>query len=461
VGELDWRAGGPADSPALEACLAQADAVRELLAARGALALYLSAPVPPIFADPAHDAALARLLAARALESGAALLPPDDFSLASYLDSGFPLEGRASARVGRLILDAAERQRPEPAKVLVTDLDNVVWQGVVAEDGLAGIAYGPEGRGFRSFLYQRLLKRLAGQGVLLAAVSRNALEDARRPLREAEMVLAEGDFVAVVASYEAKSAQIESLAAALNLGLEAFVFVDDNPVELAEVERKLPAVRRLLFPAGEAALPAFLHELSRQFAAAATAEDRARTELYRRRLAGVAPRAAAGADLTDFLRSLAMRLTLHDRSAGDRTRAVQLINKTNQFNLNGRRWDDAEVGAVLAAGGRLFTATLEDRAGSHGEVLACLMDAAGTVESLVMSCRVFQRRAEHAFLLALPEARHFRYAATDRNEPLQRFLADPAFAARGDLVAFDRAAFAAAHGAVNELFTVTSPGGHG
>ncbi|HEX7937711.1 MAG TPA: hypothetical protein VF483_01895, partial [Gemmatimonadaceae bacterium] len=116
-------------------------------------------------------------------------------------------------------------------------------------------------------------------------------------------------------------------------------------------------------------------------------------------------------------------------------------NKTNQFNANGRRWTDDEVAAVLRGGGRLIAASLSDRTGGHGEVVACLMDGAGVVEAFVMSCRVFQRRVEHAFLAtlvacgAVPVA--VRHAATDRNEPFREFTADAAFTTSGDVLAFD------------------------
>jgi FkbH-like protein len=139
-----------------------------------------------------------------------------------------------------------------------------------------------------------------------------------------------------------------------------------------------------------------------------------------------------------------------------------LINKTNQFNLNGRRVTDDEVAEMLRGGGRLFTAVLVDRNGAHGEILACLVSAYGVVESLVMSCRVFQRRVEHAFLAWLAgqerAPRFLRYHPTERNEPLRRFLEDPAFAVGdGELVRFDSRRFLADHGPQRDLFLLQVP----
>ena len=157
-----------------------------------------------------------------------------------------------------------------------------------------------------------------------------------------------------------------------------------------------------------------------------------------------------------------MRLLLHDRSGSDRARAVQLINKTNQFNLNGRRVTDDEVAATLSAGGRLLTATLEDRTGNHGEILAILINGDGLVTSFVLSCRVFQRQVERAFCAWLAQQPSppvaLCFAPTERNEPFQMFLRDPAFEpAAAGRVAWDAAAYAKAHAEELTLFELVTP----
>lgn len=464
VPELDWRSGLPGERLEPADALARADEVLERLGRRPAASLlYLPAPVPAAFADgPAHEA-MSGALAARAAAAGARLLAAEDFSLASYFASGLPVAGKALGRVATAVVELASRSPREPAKLLVTDLDNTLWRGVIAEDGLTGVAWGAEGAGYRHFVYQTFLRRLKGEGVLLAAVSRNSPEVALGPLRTGRMAVGEDDFVSVVASYHAKSAQIRELARQLNLGLDAVVFVDDNPVELEEVSRELPAVQCLAFPRHDDGLPELLADLNRRFGRREiTAEDRGRTELYRRRVEGMVPQTVGGADLQDFLRDLGMRLMLHDRSSGDRARAVQLINKTNQFNLNGRRISEEEVQAVLAAGGRLLSATLEDRTGSHGEILAMLVTGEGAVTAFVLSCRVFQRRVEHAFCAWLAEQPNpptgMAFAPTERNEPFQMFLRDPAFGPAGEgLVRWDAAAWIRDHAADLALFELVAP----
>ena len=154
-----------------------------------------------------------------------------------------------------------------------------------------------------------------------------------------------------------------------------------------------------------------------------------------------------------------MTLTIHDQGRGDRTRAVQLINKTNQFNLNGHRMTDEQVGAMLEAGGRLFGATLADRTGNHGEVLTCLVAPDGTIASFVMSCRVLQRRVEYAFFAWLaaqptpPVA--LQWESTARNEPFRQFLSDVAGPLNGaGLVRLDPATVTKRYAQDLALFTV-------
>jgi FkbH-like protein len=178
----------------------------------------------------------------------------------------------------------------------------------------------------------------------------------------------------------------------------------------------------------------------------------------------MAPSDLEGADLTEFLRQLQMQLTIRDCTSGDRQRAVQLINKTNQFNLNGIRLTDDAVQEHLSSGSRLLTGHLQDRTGSHGEILACMIDESGTIQSLVMSCRVFQRRVEYAFMTWLAEKdirpKTMRFAATEKNEPLRRFLAEPAFSSpdSGGIVSIDIEQFAAAHQRDLTLFRLESEG---
>ncbi len=437
--ECDWRTGFPENAD-LEAVIGSAAAMVEVLSQRKAATyLYLPAALPPVFLGSRQRARFAAALLGKAMDLGARILPADLFDLGAYLSTGRPISGAKLDVAATAIVDCLKPSSLAPAKVLVTDLDNVLWSGVIAEDGVDGIEAGPSGRGYRHYVYQSFLLSRQRAGVILAGVSRNSPADAVLPFERGLLLLGKDDFVDIRAGYRAKSVEVAEIARSLNLSLESFVFVDDNPVEIAEVTAALPTVRCLQFPAAEADLPGFLDRLADQFdIAEVTAEDRARTRFYKSRAATLSDRPSGGGDTTAFLRSLGMRLTVVERGKGDWTRAIQLINKTNQFNLNGRRWPEVEVEAVTASGGTLYAGSLEDRSGSHGEIVACLVNFAGCVQAFVMSCRVFERKVEHAFLawLLARQGRELRlsYEPTARNQPFTDFISLPGFLRNGDVV---------------------------
>ena len=456
--ECDWRSGMSGTLADVDSIMARAEKVAAVLTKRKARLAYLPAPIPPLCAASSNNVRLSTELTTLAVRAGAVLIPAQRFSLASYLASGAPVAGDALSAVAKVLIDLLLAPPSGTFKVVATDADNTLWAGLVGEDGVGAVSAEPHGTGFRHFVYQGFLLRLKAAGILLAVISRNDEDMVRAPLDSGSMPLKVADFVAIRAGYGAKSDHVRDLAECLNLGADSVVFIDDNPVELAEVASAVPGITCQAFPSKDDDLPAFLDRLALLFdRRSVTAEDVERTEMYRRRVAAHSP--TEGAGLMDFLKGLDMVLTLRDRTNDDWTRAHQLINKTNQFNLNGRRFDESQVATVLADGGRIFTAVLDDRAGSHGEIIACLIDRDGMVHALVMSCRVFQRRVEYAFLLWLLShwqgpALSFAFSATERNEPLRNFLADPAFADDGECRTLDGVALTVAHAADLSLFTI-------
>ena len=456
--ECDWRSGVSGTLADVDSIMARAEKVAAVLTKRKARLAYLPAPIPPLCAASSDNVRLATELTTLAVRAGAVLIPAQRFSLASYLASGAPVAGDALSAVAKVLIDLLLAPPSGTFKVVATDADNTLWAGLVGEDGVGAVSAEPHGTGFRHFVYQGFLLRLKAAGILLAVISRNDEDMVRAPLDSGSMPLKIADFVAIRAGYGAKSDHVRDLAECLNLGADSVVFIDDNPVELAEVASAVPGITCQAFPSKDDDLPAFLDRLALLFdRRSVTAEDVERTEMYRRRVAAHSP--TEGAGLMDFLKGLDMVLTLRDRTNDDWTRAHQLINKTNQFNLNGRQFDESQVATVLADGGRMFTAVLDDRAGSHGEIIACLIDRDGMVHALVMSCRVFQRRVEYAFMLWLLShwqgpALSFAFSATERNEPFRNFLADPAFADDGECRTLDGVALTVAHAADLSLFTI-------
>lgn len=429
VPAFDWRTGFPALPPDYSDLVRVADAVLARLAAVPSdKLLYLDMPALPVLGDPLRLDALCRILAARVSELGGVSMAIDGFSIASFFAHGTPFEGAGWSTLCAEIAQIAQPSRFKRKKVLVTDLDNTLWGGVVAEEGIDGIHAHSDGVGAPHFVYQGFLRQLKTSGVVLVTATRNSIADARAGIESLDAIQLD-DFTAVVAGYGAKSQMIRELAKQLNLGLDSFVFVDDDDLELYEVGLALPEVTCVRFDASTQGIVGVLSQLSSHFAHKDnTEEDMRRTDMYRNMLQFQATIEDSGHSVGEFLREQKMILTLSERTAKDCTRALQLINKTNQFSANGQQVTDDELLRFLDDGGRVITAQLSDKHGDHGEILALTIEPSGRVGAFVMSCRVFQRQVEFAVLDSLRrlgyQHLHVDYVPTERNQPFRRFLDD-------------------------------------
>ena len=430
AGALDWRTGvayerGDHQSNKTEI----ADFAKQIRLRNSDAIFYLPAPIVPTGQSVKWLKRLELEIEGVARDLGAEILSKEAFSLDSYLASGCPISGQhlgeIAAKVARKLFDPV----PEPKKIIVTDLDHTLWHGILGEDGLNGITAAPEGGGYIHFIYQSMLKSAKRLGALIAVVSKNDEDLVDTALSSDKFILKREDFVSICASYQPKSLQIRELAKSLNIVLEHFIFIDDNSLEIQEVGQALSAVTCIQFPKDGSGLVIFMETLHSLFPTRnVTDEDGSRTELYRKMAKSAVPVSGEGHSIAAFLGSLSMKMTIHDRGIGDRTRAVQLINKTNQFNINGVRREDEEVAKLLKQGCKLYTGSLSDVNGNHGEVLAALIDPQGLILSYVMSCRIFQRRAEFLFLGILSTLGFSKvlihYKKTERNEPVRMFLSE-------------------------------------
>jgi FkbH-like protein len=298
-----------------------------------------------------------------------------------------------------------------PKKALVVDLDNTLWGGVVGETGPHGIALGdsPDGEAFRAF--QKYLRSLAERGVLLAVASKNNERDALEPFeKNPDMVLRLDDFAAFEINWEPKGTTIARLARTLNLGLDSFVFFDDNPAEREQVRQSLPEVEVIEVPADPAEYVRALQAACLFETTGLTGADKERAGQYaveRRRRA----LEESSASLDDYLRSLEMRALARPIDEPDLGRVVQLLSKTNQFNLTTRRHTREQVLALLHDAGSIgLTVRVRDRFGDHGlvAVLLGVSEENGSVKTLridtwLMSCRVIGRTVESFSLRSLLE----------------------------------------------------------
>jgi FkbH-like protein len=305
-----------------------------------------------------------------------------------------------------------------PKKVLVLDLDNTLWGGVVGETGPLGVALGesPDGEAYRAF--QQHAKELARRGVVLAVCSKNNPADARGPFEQnPSMVLALSDFAHFDASWDPKALGLRRIADTLRLGLDSFVFFDDNPAEREHIRQALPDVEVVEVPEDPAGyVPALQAGL--WFEAVALSEADAQRSLQYQQEAQRRTEQEAFASMDDYLRSLDMRGDVRAVDDGDLARVVQLIGKTNQFNLTTRRHGTEDVLGLLRSPRSVgMTLRVTDRFGDHGLIAVLLAapaaedDTVLRIDTWLMSCRVIGRTVEEFFFnTLLARARDLGYA---------------------------------------------------
>lgn len=295
-------------------------------------------------------------------------------------------------------------------KCLALDLDETVWGGVLGEDGPEGIEVADTYRGEAFRAFQKVVKQIGSQGVLLAAVSKNDIEPVRGVLRDhPRQTLREADFVRVCANWRPKHENLAELAEALNLGVDGFVFVDDSPYERGLVERELPAVA-VVSVDGEPAWHAPRLLADGWFdVLELTDEDRTRAAKYADEFARK-DFLQSFDSLADYLRELDVRVRLAPVCEADVPRVAQITQRTNQFNLTTRRLQPPEVRASAdAPHGLVLAIHAADRFGDNGLVGAVFAHRDGAalhIDNFLLSCRVFSRGIEQACLAAV--LRHAR-----------------------------------------------------
>lgn len=326
-------------------------------------------------------------------------------------------------------------------KCLVLDLDNTLWGGVVGEDGPAGVRIGtgdPEGEAFLD-LHHRL-KALQAQGVLLAVCSKNNPGDVQELFESRpELPLQLADFAATEISWEPKHEGLKRIAAALNLGTDSLVFMDDNPAEVSLVHQMLPEVKTLLLPSDPAEFVAALDRLTDFERAAVLEEDARKTRHYQENRQREELRGVAG-DLNTYLASLRTELAITRAKRDDLPRIHQLFVKTNQFNLTTQRYTPAEVDRFIGSPiCELWVVRARDRFGDLGTIGLVLLRRDGRIvyiDSFLMSCRAMGRGIETAIMnhvkhRLIDEPGHLelrgRYMPTVKNKPVETFYEDQGF----------------------------------
>ncbi|ASP69161.1 HAD-IIIC family phosphatase [Sinorhizobium meliloti] len=320
------------------------------------------------------------------------------------------------------------------ARALVLDLDNTLWGGVIGDDGLAGIRIGQnsaEGEAFVAF--QNFVLGLRKRGVVLAVCSKNTDAVAREPFRRhPDMLLKEEHIAVFQANWDDKATNIRAIAEKLGLGLESLAYVDDNPAERERVRRELPLVSTI--EVGED--PSFF--IDRVAGSGLfdhlplNSDDLARANSYGGRAAVAEIRARVG-NYEEYLKSLEMRMTISPFDEVGRPRIVQLINKSNQFNLTTRRYNEEDVRRMQGDPNFIgWQIRLDDKFAQHGTIGVVIVLKKGSeweIDTWLQSCRVLERGVEQCLMNSLIEQAvsagvvsiRGRYIPTERNAMVSDF----------------------------------------
>jgi FkbH-like protein len=320
----------------------------------------------------------------------------------SFSDELIPLYADHVARTVAAI-------RGKSRKALILDLDNTVWGGVIGDDGLDGIKIAQgDARGEAHLAVQQLALDLRQRGIVLAVCSKNTDEVAREPFEKHPEMLLKLDHIAVFqANWNDKATNIQAIADELSLGLDAMVFLDDNPAERGLVRKLLPQVVVPELPEEPAYYARTLAAAGYFEAVAFAGEDLKRAGFYQDNAKRATLQKQVGG-VDAYLASLDMTITFQPFDATGRARIVQLINKSNQYNLTTRRYTDPEV-AAAEADAEAFTlqVRLADIFGDNGMISVvicrCALPGVWDIDTWLMSCRVLGRKVEHMVLREMLE----------------------------------------------------------
>lgn len=345
------------------------------------------------------------------------------------LKAGFPYTlGHASALAGQIVETLFP---PGPMKGLITDLDETLWSGIVGEIGPASVTWSLAEHSQIHGLYQQLLRHFSEMGVLLAIASKNEPAVVEEALRRGDLHVPPQAFYPVRANWSPKSQSVAEILRVWNIGADSVVFVDDGPMELDEVQTAFPSMTCLRFPGKHPAQALELFERLRDLFGkpAVSFEDTLRQSSIQATEAF--SQAAKNGDPGEFVKALQGRVTFDTRKNAANPRLLELINKTNQFNVNGVRLSEGEWMAHLRnEDGFVVGVGYEDKFGPLGMI--GVMAGRQTedcleVTSWVLSCRAFSRNIEDhmldfVFRQRNPAAIRFAFRPTERNRPLAQYL---------------------------------------
>ena len=340
-----------------------------------------------------------------------------------------PYTPECYAAIGTALVRTIYNLKRTPFKVIVLDCDNTLWKGVCGEDGPLGVEVTAPYRTLQEFMIGQM-----NAGMLLCLCSKNNEKDAldvfdQRP----DMLLKREHLVSWRINWNSKSENIKSLANELNLGLDSFIFIDDNPVDCADVKINCPSVLTLQLPPNAESFPSFLNHVWAFDHTGSTEEDQNRTRMYQENTERQQYREQS-LSLKNFVKGLQLRVEIAEATADQFGRVSQLTFRTNQFNFTTIRRSENEIRNFLKREhATCLVVHVVDRFGDYGLVGVVMYEAEADrykVDTFLLSCRVLGRGAEHAVVSwlgrrAVTEGKglvEFTYLPTERNSPALQFM---------------------------------------
>ncbi|WP_208345332.1 HAD-IIIC family phosphatase, partial [Aetokthonos hydrillicola] len=358
----------------------------------------------------------------------------ETYPIANYYDSQadklghVPFTNPFFTALGTIIARKIRRIKSTPYKVIVVDADETLWKGICGEDGVNGIQITPSYQAMQSFLVEQYKA-----GTLICICSKNNEADLLAVFEQrADMILKLDHIVSYRANWQPKSENIKSLAKELQLSLEHFIFIDDNPVECAEVQSNCPEVLTLQLPAPDN-IPQFIEHVWAFDTLKITEEDKRRTALYQENLQRERLRTES-LTFADFIASLDLQIQISSMTEHQLGRVSQLTQRTNQFNTTTIRRSETEIQQLCSLQNvECLTISVKDRFGDYGLVGVVIFKVqpdAIEVDSFLLSCRVLGRGVEHQMLAKIGEIAKKRevdsvkihYVPTAKNQPVLTFL---------------------------------------
>lgn len=357
--------------------------------------------------------------------------PGERYDLKSDLTTGFPYTLSHASHLADLLSRLIENRQHK--KGIITDLDGTLWAGILGEDGTDGISWSLDHHTHHHGLYQQLLASLASAGTLIAVASKNDISIVEKAFERRDLRISSTEIFPFEAHWSRKSESVERILQAWNVGPESVVFIDDRPEEVAEVQSAHPRMECIVFPQNDysALLHLFQHLRETFGKTSLTAEDAIRLNSIRSSYYHKSSRKDDLYGPSEQSRQLSASLTFVRTRDQENIRGHELLNKTNQFNLNGRRYSEAEWRRLLSnRGTKVLLVSYQDKFGPLGTIAIIVGRVVYDrffIDAWAMSCRAFARHIEHHCLKYLFESFavervQFDFQATLRNAPVQNFL---------------------------------------